>query len=159
MDRALECLGTIVKMLEGSDVLQHKHDDALDGMSLLEVHCVDRIGSTEGSNVTKLSESMRVTRGAVSKATKRLQSKGLVTSYQAADNRKEVYFRLTPDGETLYGVHRRIHKGVQDQWVALFSRYSEAEQAAIQRFLTDVSGLFVEDGHKEKEEVALCMSL
>jgi DNA-binding MarR family transcriptional regulator len=144
MSIALDCLDSIVTMMEQSVVFHHKDDGALEGLSLLAVHCVDRIGSLERPNATRLAADMRVTRGAISKVSKRLLAKGLVQSYQADGNKKEVYFRLTKSGEELFREHRKTHKNVQDQWLAIFARYSESEQEAIRRFLSDVSGLLVE---------------
>ncbi|MHB8072679.1 winged helix DNA-binding protein [Desulfosporosinus fructosivorans] len=47
-----------------------------------------------------------MTRGAISKITKKLTSKDAISSYQKEDNRKEVYFRLTDYGELLYKKHK-----------------------------------------------------
>ena len=60
-----------------------------------EVHCIEYIGRTADSNVTKLEESFYMTRGAMSKITQKLIKKGIIESYQKPDNKKEIYFRLT----------------------------------------------------------------
>ena len=43
-----------------------------------------------------------MTTGATSKLTKKLLAKGFLVRYQKEKNRKEVYFRLTEEGERIY---------------------------------------------------------
>jgi DNA-binding MarR family transcriptional regulator len=143
MGTSLECLEILTSILERSDVLKHKDDGILDDLSLAEVHCIDCIGSTEQPNVTRIASNMRLTRGAVSKISKKLLAKALIEDYQDPGNKKEVYFRLTESGRAVFGKHRGIHKDVQKAWQSLFERYSDAEQEAIRRFLSDVSALLV----------------
>ncbi|MDR1082273.1 MAG: MarR family transcriptional regulator, partial [Coriobacteriales bacterium] len=133
----------IVGIQEHSDVLQHKNDGILEGLNLAEVHCIDRIGIIEKPNVTKVAKELRLTRGAISKISKKLLDKLLIESYQDPNNKKEIYFRLTKDGKTLFRKHQSRHKEVRDKWLSLFECYSDFEQAAILCFLTDVSDLLI----------------
>jgi DNA-binding MarR family transcriptional regulator len=144
MDEALRCLEIIVGIQERSDVLQHKNDGILEGLSLAEVHCIDRIGILEKPNVTKVAKEMRLTRGAISKISKKLLDKALIESYRDSNNKKEIYYRLTKDGEALFHKHRSTHEKVRGEWLSFFGRYSDSEQATILRFLTEVSDLFIE---------------
>jgi DNA-binding MarR family transcriptional regulator len=143
MDVSSECLEVLASILERSDVFKHKDDEILEDLSLAEVHCVDRIGSIEQPNVTKIANSMRLTRGAISKACKKLLGKDLIEDYQDPRNKKEVYFRLTKSGWAVFRKHQGIHEDVQKAWQSLFVRYSDAEQKAIRRFLGDVADLLV----------------
>ncbi|MDR1014621.1 MAG: MarR family transcriptional regulator [Coriobacteriales bacterium] len=140
MDTASRCLDIVVAMQERSDMPHYGHEGILEGMSLTEIHCLDRIGSLEWPNVTKVAEALRLTRGAVSKVCKKLIGRALVESFQGTGNRKEIYYRLTKDGRALFEEHQRVHEKVRVEWQSFFERYSESEQAAILRFLTDVSG-------------------
>ena len=72
-----------------------KMKDSFDDYKSSEVHCIEYIGRNVDSNVTKLAESFYVTRGAISKLTKKLIKKGIIESYQKPDNKKEIYFSLT----------------------------------------------------------------
>ena len=82
-----------------------KMEDSLKGYKSSEIHCIEYIERNEDSNVTKLAESFYVTRGAISKLTKKLIKKGLIESYQKPDNQKEIYFRLTSQGKAINKVH------------------------------------------------------
>jgi DNA-binding MarR family transcriptional regulator len=143
MDTSSECLEILANILEHSDVFKHKDDDILEGLSLAEVHCVDRIGSIDQPNVTKIANSMRLTRGAISKVCKKLIGKAIIEDYQDPSNRKEVYFRLTESGRTVFHQHQRVHGDVRQAWQSLFEHYSDIEQEAIRRFLSDMATLLV----------------
>lgn len=85
-------------------------EDRLKNYKLSEVQCLEYIGKNGDSNVTKLAESFYMTRGAISKITKKLIKKGLVKSYRKPDNKKEIYFSLTPQGKRINKVHDTLHK-------------------------------------------------
>ncbi len=92
-----------------------------------EVHCIEYIGRNSDSNVTKLAEAFYMTRGAISKMTKKLIKKGAIESYQRADNKKEIYFRLTEEGQEIYKVHEKLHKEFQDRDKSVFEHVTEEQ--------------------------------
>ncbi len=92
-----------------------------------EVHCIEYIGKNADSNVTKLAESFYMTRGGISKITKKLIKKGIIESYQKPDNQKEIYFRLTEQGKVIYKVHEELHKEFQERDKAVFEQVTEEE--------------------------------
>lgn len=141
MNQALSILDILIKIQEQSDIFEHKQEGLLDEISLAEVHCIDCIGMIDHPNVTKISEQMGLTRGGISKISKKLLSKGLIESYQEPDNNKEIYFRLTEGGQSIYVVHKKGHNEVRQVWLSLLEHYSDDEQAAILRFVTDINDL------------------
>lgn len=152
MSQALRILDILIKMQEHSDIYQHKQDGLLEEIGLTEVHCIDCIGTTDHPNVTKISEQMGLTRAGISKISKRLLSKGLIESYQEPENNKEIYFKLTVSGQSVYEEHKKIHNKAQQEWLAFFEHYSTEEQAAILRFLVDIEGHFDRMSAIEKEK-------
>jgi DNA-binding MarR family transcriptional regulator len=92
-----------------------------------EIHCIEYIGSNVDSNVTKLAESFYMTRGAISKITKKLIKKGIIESYQKPDNKKEIYFRLTSQGKVIYKVHEELHKEFQERDKVVFEQVTEEQ--------------------------------
>lgn len=104
-----------------------KMEDSLKGYKSSEVHCIEYIGSNEDSNVTKLAESFYVTRGAISKLTKKLIKKGLIKSYQKPDNKKEIYFRLTLQGKAIYKIHEELHQEFRERDKAVFEQVTEEQ--------------------------------
>lgn len=142
MNQALKILDILLKIIERSDVFQHKQEAPLNELSLSEVHCIDYIGTIDHPNVTKISEKMGLSRAGVSKINKRLLGKGLIESYQETDNNKEIYFLLTESGQYIYNEHKKIHNEARKEWLFLFENYSDNEQTAILRFLADINDLF-----------------
>ena len=104
-----------------------KMEDSLKGYKSSEVHCIEYIGRNVGSNATKLAESFYMTRGAISKMTKKLIKKGIIESYQKSDNKKEIYFRLTEQGKVIYNVHEELHKEFQERDKAVFEQVTEEQ--------------------------------
>ena len=104
-----------------------KMKDSLKGYKPSEVHCIEYIGRNVDSNVTKLAESFYMTRGAISKMTKKLIKKGIIESYQKPDNKKEIYFRLTEQGKVINKVHEQLHKEFQERDKAVFEQVTEEQ--------------------------------
>jgi len=86
-----------------------KMEGKLKGYKPSEVHFIEYIGNNEDCNVTKLAEAFFMTNGAISKLYKKLVSKGIIESYQKSNNKKEIYFRLTAKGNTIYKTHEELH--------------------------------------------------
>jgi len=101
--------------------------DSLKGYKASEVDCIEYIGRNVDSNVTKLAEFFYVTRGAISKITKKLIKKGFIESYRKPDNKKEIYFRLTEQGKVINKVHEELHKKFQERDKAVFEQVTEEQ--------------------------------
>ncbi|MCM2998399.1 MarR family transcriptional regulator [Paenibacillus cellulositrophicus] len=112
-----------------------KMEDSLKGYKPSEVHCIEAIGKNADPNVTKLAESLYMTRGALSKLTKKLMEKGLIESYQKPENKKEIYFRLTEQGKVIYNIHEELHKEFQERDQAVFEQVTEEQFDAMLRFI------------------------
>jgi DNA-binding MarR family transcriptional regulator len=112
-----------------------KMEDKLKGYKPSEVHCIEAIGKMGDANVTKLAESLYMTRGAISKLTKKLIQKNLIESYQRPDNKKEIYFRLTDQGNVIYRVHEELHKEFQERDKIVFEEITEEQFDMMLRFV------------------------
>jgi DNA-binding MarR family transcriptional regulator len=104
-----------------------KMEDSLKGYKSSEVHCIECIGKNSDSNVTKLAESFYMTRGAISKLTKKLIEKNLIETYQKPDNKKEIYFKLTEQGQEVYKVHEELHKKFQERDKVVFEQVTQEQ--------------------------------
>lgn len=80
---------------------------ALKGYKPSEVHTLEFIGNNPDANLTKIATELYVTRGAVSKITKRLIDRGLIVRFQKNDNQKEVFFKLTEQGKDIFEIHQK----------------------------------------------------
>lgn len=102
-----------------------KMEDGLKGFKSSEVHCIEYIENNADSNVTQLAEAFYVTRGAISRMTKKLMKKGLIESYQKSENKKEIYFKLTEQGKEIYKIHEDLHKEFQERDKVVFEQVTE----------------------------------
>lgn len=139
MDNAIEIIKSLTRIQEHSTIFEHRHEEIFEGINLAEAHCIDKIGSMDYANVTKVAAEMGMTRGAISKISKKLLCKKLIDSYQKPENNKEIYFCLTEQGQTVYNEHKKCHKQAMQEKLALLSSYNEDEQSIILRFLKDIN--------------------
>nr|WP_242704524.1 MarR family transcriptional regulator [Enterococcus sp. 665A] len=112
-----------------------KMEESLKGYTSSEVHCVEFIGNHPLSNVTQLAEGMYMTRGAISKLTKKMVKKGLIESYQKPDNKKEIYFDLTEQGKRVFQIHEALHNEFQNRDKVVFDQLTEEQFTGILRFI------------------------
>ena len=131
-------LQEIASMLQRQEMLTKLTENVcLEEYSYSETHCIDYIGKTELPNVTKIAENMQMTRGAISKMTKKLLAKGLIEKYTLESNKKEVYFRLTDSGMELYQEHEKRHKLWEQRDSKFLERYSKEEIDLITKFMKE----------------------
>lgn len=104
-----------------------KMEKSLEGYKASEVHCIEYIGKNIDTNVTKLAESFYMTKGAMSKVTKKLIKKGYIESYQKPENKKEIYFKLTEEGKEIYKIHEKLHKEFLERDKVVFEKVTEKQ--------------------------------
>ena len=104
-----------------------KMKDELSDYKPSEVHCIEYIGKNKAPNVKTLSNAFYMTRGAISKLTKKLMEKGLIESYQREDNKKEIYFTLTKKGQEAFDIHERLHEQFSQRDKAVFENVSDEQ--------------------------------
>jgi DNA-binding MarR family transcriptional regulator len=99
-----------------------------------EVHLLEAIKFCKGANAGEIARYLGITNGAVSQVAKKLMDKALVETYQAEDNRKEVFFRLTPLGNKACAGHQRHHKKIDASLIKYVEHLDEKEYKAILGF-------------------------
>ena len=114
---------------------KNKMEIALKECKSSEVHCIEYIGKNKDSNVTKLAEKFYMTRGAISKLTKKLIEKDYIESYQKADNNKEIYFKLTVQGERIYKIHEKLHEEFNKRDKPVFKQITDKELDSMINFV------------------------
>lgn len=95
--------------------------DLYDGLGTTDTHCINYIGDHKEANGVELAEDLVLTRGAISKITKRLMSKGYIISHKKEDNQKEVFYSLTTSGKGIYDKHVQAH----NNWMLRDKRFLE----------------------------------
>ena len=138
-------LKELALMLERQDMLsQLTENQWLDEYGYSETHCIDFIGRLELPNVTKIAEHMRMTRGAISKMTKKLLAKGMIEKYTLETNKKEIYFRLTEQGKLVFEEHAKRHRLWEKRDMEFLARYPKEEIATVYTFMQEFNAYLEE---------------
>lgn len=107
----------------------------LQGYKLNEIDLIEKIALIPNPNVTKLAAASYMTRGAISKLTKKMIEKGLIENYQSPENKKKIYFRLTAAGDTLNRRHQKLHEEFAQRDAAAFVNMTDEEFDTVFRFI------------------------
>lgn len=105
------------------------------GFTLNELEVIEHIGKIPDPNVTKLANASYMTRGAISKLTKKLIARGIINTYQSEENKKEIYFQLTPIGQKIRNRHEQLHQKWLQRDATLFENMSKEEFDTVFRFI------------------------
>lgn len=106
--------------------------------TFIEVHCIEQIAKIEDPNVTKLSKIFHMTRGAISKIIKKLIDRGAVDIYRRPENKKEIYYKLTKNGMSIFFEHEEMHRSRIERDKIIFSKLSEDEKKSLVNILNKV---------------------
>ncbi|WP_244182463.1 MarR family transcriptional regulator [Xenorhabdus beddingii] len=129
------------------DSIKQGHDEktlreyGISDYSLSELHVIQCIGASGLLNITAISQTMAMTKGAISKICAKLHQRSIVEKLKMADNQKETYFRLTIEGKRIFDAHEKLHQQAEAKWLQLLENYSAEELKLIKRFVMDVVGM------------------
>jgi DNA-binding MarR family transcriptional regulator len=100
---------------------------------------LDAIGRSEPVNGITISEQFSIPKGTVSKITRRLVARNLISKECLPNNKKEILFRLTPLGRELFQVHRAFDKQMERGFMRFLQCYSADELRLLDRVLHDAT--------------------
>ena len=122
---------------------QHSHNplivEMLRDSTTTTLRVLDAIGRSEPVNGITISEQFRIPRGTVSKITRRLVARNLISQESLPKNKKEILFRLTPLGRELFEVHRAFDEQMERGFMHFLQRYSADELQLLVRVLHDAT--------------------
>jgi len=136
MDKRQELMGEFMDLFNEIVYLNKPAlENALKGYKLSEIEMIEHIEKIPQANVTKLAQASYMTRGAISKLSKKLMEKGLIESYQNEENKKEIYFKLTKKGKELNQKHEELHEFFMERDKIVFEPMKKEEYDTIFRFI------------------------
>lgn len=100
-----------------------------------EIHVIATIGDTKYPNVTSIAQALKLTKGAVSKITKKLRASGILETFNLADNKQKIYFRLTSKGRFLYEEHNKRHNLWLERDKQFLNQFSTEQLEQISTFM------------------------
>nr|WP_229522422.1 MarR family transcriptional regulator [Paenibacillus monticola] len=107
--------------------------------NITAIHVIDCVGRHEPINSTAIAEKMELSKASITKIGNKLLEDGLVKRTQMNDNKKEIYFRLTPEGKKIFYLHEQLHQVEAERFFRFLDKYSDGELKVIQHFLQDYS--------------------
>lgn len=133
------------------DLLNKQDYKILSNKSLMlsEIHVIDCIGKNRLPNATFISKELSMTKGAISKITAKLLEKGFIQGNQLEDNKKEIYYTLTPQGKEVFKVHERLHNIENEKIITTLTHYTKEELHTISNFLDDLLNNFVSNDSRK----------
>ncbi|WP_251946704.1 MarR family transcriptional regulator [Levilactobacillus brevis] len=150
MDTQIQFLAELNQLMDKLSFLSRDQlKVALRGYKAAEVHTIEFIGQHPDTNATTIADALYVTRGAVSKMTKRLIDRGLITRYQKPDNQKETYFQLTQQGQTIFATHERLTRQFMQRDMPVFDENPQ-EVAATLNFLHEYNQFLDQQVEQQK---------
>jgi DNA-binding MarR family transcriptional regulator len=120
--------------------------EILQDSTLMTLRVLDAIGRLEPVNGITISKQSRIPKGSVSKITRRLISKKLITKESLPNNKKEILFRTTLLGKEIFLAHQAFDQKMEKGFIQFLGQYSSKELDLVTRILQDfVSAKFLGD--------------
>ncbi|MFC9709295.1 MarR family transcriptional regulator [Paenibacillus sp. NPDC056933] len=104
-----------------------------------EIHLIACIGDFSPINVTSISEKTGLTKGSITRISKKLLKLALIKRQQINDNKKEVYYSLTSKGRNIYVIHHRIHQEIEERFMNFLDKYTADELVFASKFIQDLT--------------------
>lgn len=106
-------------------------------MTVLMLHVLEAIGQLEPVNGIGISKQFGISRGSISKITKKLVDKELIIMETLPENKKEILFRTTALGKEICRLHQDLHKQIDSGINHFLQQYTEDELGTTLKVLND----------------------
>lgn len=109
--------------------------------SIISFHILSALENGEHTGID-LAKNLGVSRGGVTRAAKKLLADDLIIAGQHPDDRKKIFYSLTPAGAKIAQAHDQMHEEVKQQiYEQIGNKYSDQELAIVAEFLQDFADL------------------
>ena len=99
------------------------------------------ISQNPEKNMSEISTTMGITKGAISQMVLKLEDKGLVQKNRSENNDKNYFITLTPTGEQALNEYYQLHDQLYEGMSNVLSHYQKEEIEVIWKFLCETSCL------------------
>ncbi|WP_223920794.1 MarR family transcriptional regulator [Geobacter sp. AOG2] len=106
--------------------------------NITQLHTIAIIKKKNKVNNALLTNSLNISRAAVTKIIKKLLSEKIIDEIMLADNKKEKYYTLTESGAELALAHEQVHGQIVKKYINVFKKFSGEELKSITRFLNEI---------------------
>ena len=106
-------------------------------LSIVALHMLSSLEKGPQTGID-LATDINVTRGAITRASKKLLEYKLITAYKKETNRKNIYYEITDDGLEVAKAHDKMHCEMKRAVVnKIKEKYSTQELTLVADFLDD----------------------
>ena len=84
-------------------------------LNLIQVLCIARIYNEENLNQKDLSDSLYITKGAITKAIRKLESNGIIIRQQSSEDKRHNILKLSQKGKDLIPILEEINNGWEEK--------------------------------------------
>ncbi|HEY3424692.1 MAG TPA: MarR family transcriptional regulator [Negativicutes bacterium] len=132
-------LDTMLRIInKATELLAEPRNFGTEVLCASEIHMIEVIGRNPGIHVTEIANKLGITKGAVPKMICKLIHKDMIYRYQAKDNKKMVFFKLTEKGHTAFQSHAEFHKELDQGIMKKFNSLQESELLIFQDIINEV---------------------
>lgn len=129
-------MNLFVKYMEKQEIISKlTGNEKLHGYNYSEIHTIAAIGDLAEPNVTRIADYMNVTRGAISKITKKLLEQKVIEAYRLEGNKQKIFFRLTESGQFVYDEHAKRHNLWLKRDSAFIKQFDSETVEQVERFM------------------------
>lgn len=111
--------------------------EILQDSTLMTLRVLDAVGRLEPVNGITISKQSRIPKGSVSKITRRLIAKKLITKESLPNNKKEILFRTTQLGKEIFLTHQAFDQKMEKGFTRFLKKYTPDELSFMIRILQD----------------------
>jgi DNA-binding MarR family transcriptional regulator len=117
----------------------HKKEvvEILQDSTIMTLRVLDVIGRMEPVNGITISRQSRIPKGSVSKITRRMIARKLITKESLPNNKKEILFRTTPLGKEIFLAHQEFDAHMGKSFIKFLKKYQPDELQFMVRVLQD----------------------
>lgn len=124
-------------------IIQHLDNPQLEEvvakLSIVSLHILSALQKHDSQTGIELANDLKVTRGGVTRAAKKLINSQLITANKHPDNQKKIFYNLTTNGHKVAAVHDQMHEALQDTVVnSLTKKYTTKDLSVVADFLEDL---------------------
>lgn len=141
-------LGLIRSVIQKALTLEKGSRLEVEGVRLhpSEIHVLLLVEAGQGTNATRMAETLGITKGAISQTLARLVKKGLLTKRRDPRAKNELTLSFTPLGRLAAKRCQAVQDAVQAHFEAYLSSVTKEARRDIGRFLREMSAILDEAG-------------
>lgn len=122
-------------------VTDHQLRQLVPKVSVVGYHILDLLSDNSELTGIRIAQKLGVTRGGVTRAARKMKNEGLIDAVQHKDNKKNIYYRITKNGQHLVEWHTKMYVELYQRLERkIENEFTTEELDTIIRFLTEIKG-------------------